>query len=304
MTLVDISRALSERVASLRFHDPVCCVYHPLEYARAPHEAYLERCGRGPKQVMLLGMNPGPFGMAQTGVPFGDVGLVRDWLGNHGARRKAGARASDAAGARLRAVRARSAASGCGASRATVRRAGALLRTVLRRQLLPARFPGVGAKNRTPDKLPKRKRGAVRRRATTHFPPRGSAAPEHVIGVGGFAEARARRPRGQPVRVGPFFTRARRARSQIAAGRRKSSRNSGAWASPCDAAARKSCHATAVPARCEIPHVRDVRACHRRFHLPDSASALRAEPRPSRPPRSSRSGRARRPDRRARRRDR
>lgn len=26
-------------------------------------------------------MNPGPFGMAQTGVPFGEVELVRDWLG-------------------------------------------------------------------------------------------------------------------------------------------------------------------------------------------------------------------------------
>src|SRR5688572_32536315 len=26
-------------------------------------------------------MNPGPFGMAQTGVPFGDVAMVRDWLG-------------------------------------------------------------------------------------------------------------------------------------------------------------------------------------------------------------------------------
>jgi single-strand selective monofunctional uracil DNA glycosylase len=26
-------------------------------------------------------MNPGPFGMAQTGVPFGEVAAVRDWLG-------------------------------------------------------------------------------------------------------------------------------------------------------------------------------------------------------------------------------
>jgi len=26
-------------------------------------------------------MNPGPFGMAQTGVPFGEVASVRDWLG-------------------------------------------------------------------------------------------------------------------------------------------------------------------------------------------------------------------------------
>jgi len=26
-------------------------------------------------------MNPGPYGMGQTGVPFGDVGFVRDWMG-------------------------------------------------------------------------------------------------------------------------------------------------------------------------------------------------------------------------------
>jgi single-strand selective monofunctional uracil DNA glycosylase len=84
MSLVDISRSLSARVASLRFAEPVCCVYNPLEYARAPHELYLSRYGRGSKEVLLLGMNPGPFGMAQTGVPFGDVTMVRDFLGIEG----------------------------------------------------------------------------------------------------------------------------------------------------------------------------------------------------------------------------
>src|SRR5690606_1352475 len=65
----------------LRFRDPVEYVYNPLEYARRPHEAYLKRYGTGPKEVLLLGMNPGPFGMAQTGVPFGEVAHVREWLG-------------------------------------------------------------------------------------------------------------------------------------------------------------------------------------------------------------------------------
>ena len=32
------------------------------------------------KRVVFLGMNPGPFGMAQVGVPFGEVAAVRDWL--------------------------------------------------------------------------------------------------------------------------------------------------------------------------------------------------------------------------------
>lgn len=78
--LVKISRDLSRALAPLTFGPPVTHVYDPLRYARVPHEAYLERYGDGPKEVLFLGMNPGPFGMAQTGVPFGEVGHVRDWL--------------------------------------------------------------------------------------------------------------------------------------------------------------------------------------------------------------------------------
>ncbi|MBX7192193.1 MAG: single-stranded DNA-binding protein [Sandaracinaceae bacterium] len=78
--LVAISRALSRAVSRLTFHEPVAYVYNPLDYARRPHERYLETYGRGTKRVIFLGMNPGPFGMAQTGVPFGEVGLARDYL--------------------------------------------------------------------------------------------------------------------------------------------------------------------------------------------------------------------------------
>lgn len=84
MNLIAISRSLSEQVNKLEFGPPVHTVYNPLHYARAPHEAYLERYGRGRKEVVLVGMNPGPFGMAQTGVPFGDVTMVRDWMGIQG----------------------------------------------------------------------------------------------------------------------------------------------------------------------------------------------------------------------------
>ncbi len=65
----------------LRFGPPVAFVYNPLVYARPAWDAYVERFGAGPKEVVLLGMNPGPFGMAQTGVPFGEVAAVRDWMG-------------------------------------------------------------------------------------------------------------------------------------------------------------------------------------------------------------------------------
>ena len=72
---------LRKDVAPLRFGNPVTHVYNPLEYASAPYAAYLRAYGGSRKRVVFLGMNPGPFGMVQTGVPFGDVGHVRDWLG-------------------------------------------------------------------------------------------------------------------------------------------------------------------------------------------------------------------------------
>lgn len=80
-SLEGVADALCRDLAGLRFGAPVSHVYNPLVYARAPHHEYLRRYGRAPKQVVFVGMNPGPFGMAQTGVPFGCVSLVRDFLG-------------------------------------------------------------------------------------------------------------------------------------------------------------------------------------------------------------------------------
>jgi len=81
MSLVTISRALARAVDALTFAPPVAYVYNPLQYARAPHEDYLRRFGELGAKTLLLGMNPGPWGMAQTGVPFGDVAMVKDWMG-------------------------------------------------------------------------------------------------------------------------------------------------------------------------------------------------------------------------------
>ena len=75
------ARRLSREIAPLRFGAPVAHVYNPLTYARRGHEAYVRRYAGGRKRVVFLGMNPGPFGMAQTGVPFGAVRPVREWLG-------------------------------------------------------------------------------------------------------------------------------------------------------------------------------------------------------------------------------
>lgn len=74
------TRRLSRELAGLSFSAPVSHTYHTLEYAWQPHQAYLDRYGSSPKRALLLGMNPGPFGMAQTGVPFGEVAAVRDWM--------------------------------------------------------------------------------------------------------------------------------------------------------------------------------------------------------------------------------
>ena len=78
--LITAARTLSNTVNDLQFSAPVTHVYNPLTYAWDIHRAYLERYGNGPKRIIFLGMNPGPFGMAQIGVPFGEIGAARDWL--------------------------------------------------------------------------------------------------------------------------------------------------------------------------------------------------------------------------------
>jgi len=75
-----LTNTLLHEMDSLTFGSPVAYVYNPLEYARTPYRKYIQQYGQGKKQVLLVGMNPGPWGMAQTGIPFGAVPLVREWL--------------------------------------------------------------------------------------------------------------------------------------------------------------------------------------------------------------------------------
>ena len=194
MTLVDVSRTLSESVARLKFAEPVHCVYNPLDYARAPHELYLSRYGGGPKEALLLGMNPGPFGMVQTGVPFGDVTMVRDWLRvsapverpqhEHPKRPVLGfdCPRSEVSGARL-----------WGWARDRFGTPERFFRRFFVANYCPLAFVEAGAKNRTPDKLPAAEQQALStacdealRNVVRLLRPR------IVVGVGGFAERRAR----------------------------------------------------------------------------------------------------------------
>ncbi len=191
--LVEISRWLSKTLSGLEFAPPVTHVYDPLVYARAPHEAYLRRYGKGTKRALLLGMNPGPFGMAQTGVPFGDVEMVRDWLGiqgrvnrptrEHPKRPITGfeCRRSEVSGSRL-----------WGFMREAFGEPERLFEHLFVVNYCPLVFMEESGKNHTPDKLPAGEREpvyaacdeALRRVART-------LGATHVIGIGAFAEKRA-----------------------------------------------------------------------------------------------------------------
>ena len=71
---------LLDDLRPLRFAPPVTHVYNPLEYARKPYSQYCQRYGTPAKEIVLIGMNPGPWGMAQTGIPFGEITAVKEWM--------------------------------------------------------------------------------------------------------------------------------------------------------------------------------------------------------------------------------
>ncbi|KAM4796061.1 single-strand selective monofunctional uracil DNA glycosylase [Rhinophrynus dorsalis] len=79
-SFLQVELELNLKLGNLLFQDPIKYVYNPLLYAWDPHEKYVRTYCQSTKEVLFLGMNPGPFGMAQTGVPFGEVKHVRDWL--------------------------------------------------------------------------------------------------------------------------------------------------------------------------------------------------------------------------------
>lgn len=203
--LVALSRELSSKVSKLEFREPTAYVYNPLAYARKPHEEYLTRHGAGPTgRVLLVGMNPGPFGMAQTGVPFGDVKMVRDFLGidsavarperQHPARPILGfaCTRSEVSGTRL-----------WGWARDRFGSAERFFERFFVLNYCPLVFMEEAGKNRTPDKLPANEQGplfAACDRALSEMVK--VLEPALVVGVGAFAEASARRALGGAARVG------------------------------------------------------------------------------------------------------
>lgn len=193
MTLLHLSDQLVRDLAPLRFAKPVSAVYNPLIYARAAHAQYLERYGQGTRDVVLVGMNPGPWGMAQTGVPFGEVNAVRDWLRldapierpsrEHRKRPILGYACprSEVSGARL-----------WGWARSRFKTPERFFARFFVANYCPLAFMEESGRNVTPDRLPAAERAALE--AVCDRALRASVAllrPSHVIGIGKFAERRA-----------------------------------------------------------------------------------------------------------------
>jgi single-strand selective monofunctional uracil DNA glycosylase len=189
VTLETVTLDLADAVDALSFSAPVTHVYNPLRYAWAAQAEYLRRYGATKGRIVLLGMNPGPFGMAQVGVPFGEVSMVRDWIGidvpidkpanEHPKRPVQGfaCTRSEVSGKRL-----------WGWARDRFGSADAFFERYFVLNYCPLVFMEASGRNYTPDKLPKAEREALYAQCDTAL--RRSVEvlqPAAAIGIGRFA---------------------------------------------------------------------------------------------------------------------
>ncbi len=193
------AEALSEAVERLRFDEPVSYVYNPLQYAWAAHQQYIARLNPQGCRVLFLGMNPGPWGMAQTGVPFGQIAAVRDWMhidaeigkpdNEHPKRPVEGlaCERSEVSGERL-----------WGLMQSRFPDAQDFFRDHFVANYCPLVFMEATARNRTPDKLPADEREALTAVCDAHLAALLDAIqPEFAVGVGMYAEKCLQRVRGE-----------------------------------------------------------------------------------------------------------
>ena len=184
-----------ESLKALKFSSPVSHVYNPMVYAMDAHMAYLTAYAGPPKEVIFLGMNPGPWGMAQTGVPFGEVHAVKDWLGIkkeivlppriHPKRPISGFECSrsEVSGRRL-----------WGWVKSKFKTPDRFFSRFFVANYCPLMFIDADGRNRTPDRIPKDQRAPLLRacdqslRYLVQW-----LTPRYVVGVGRFAETRAQK---------------------------------------------------------------------------------------------------------------
>ena len=196
---------LIHRLDPLRFAPPIQFVYNPLIYAQAPHRIYWQKYGRPRRGILLLGMNPGPWGMAQTGIPFGDVGMVSQWLDIranvetppdvHPKRPVLGfdCPRGEVSGQRL-----------WGWARQRFGTPERFFKQFFVVNYCPLMFMEQSGRNRTPDKLPRNEKLPLLAACDTALMRIvGILQPQMVLGVGTFAAQQARRAlHGMDVRVG------------------------------------------------------------------------------------------------------
>lgn len=193
--LLDATDRLIDRLRGLPFSDPVTHVYNPLVYAARSHGEYLRRFGDSKKRVLFMGMNPGPWGMAQTGVPFGEIAAVRDWMGiettvekpdlEHPKRPIEGflCGRSEVSGRRL-----------WGLFSETHPQAEEFFRDHYVVNYCPLVWMEQSGKNRTPDKLPADEMKPVTEACDEYVAAHlRLLEPEFLVGVGAFAESGLRR---------------------------------------------------------------------------------------------------------------
>lgn len=191
-----------EACDAMGFPKPVHTVYNPYDYAWDGVRRFVEAFATGPRRVLFLGMNPGPWGMAQTGVPFGEVAAVRDWMRlaprvrapavQHPARPVEGMACarSEVSGRRF-----------WGLMSTRFKDAPAFFRSHFVLNYCPLMFVLAGGANLTPDKLPARAQkplfAACDDALATVIE---LLKPRVLVGVGGFAETALRRAApGTPV---------------------------------------------------------------------------------------------------------
>jgi single-strand selective monofunctional uracil DNA glycosylase len=206
--LIAAAQELRAAVHRLKFPRPVAHIYNPLDYAWPAHEKYLRRFGGGRKRVLFLGMNPGPFGMVQTGIPFGEVAAVRGWLSlkaeasrpalEHPKRPVEGfaCRRSEVSGRRL--------------WQFFAARFGSPKKFFADHLVLnycPLAFLEASGRNLTPDKLPAPAREELFAACDESLRAAGRILqPEWIIGIGDFAARRAGEVfAGTPVKVGKIL---------------------------------------------------------------------------------------------------
>ena len=188
--LLDAAARLRDAVNALSFASPVTHVYNPLDYAWESHRLYLKKVPNDGVRVLMLGMNPGPWGMGQTGVPFGEVAAVRDWLGievpvkhpdpEHPKRPVEGFQCarSEVSGRRL-----------WGLFRDKLGTPDRFFADYFIANYCPLVFMEESGRNRTPDKLPAGERQFLNDICDQHLMEViETVDPEHLVAVGTYAE--------------------------------------------------------------------------------------------------------------------